>query len=81
MKTLLLTLLVVTIVCLDLASTMICYSHKTPQPSATITCEEKTCYKKSVRKLPAIVAGRGCGCPSKEMLVAIHCCRSDKCNE
>nr|Q9PS09.1 RecName: Full=Dendrotoxin B; Short=DTX-B [Dendroaspis angusticeps]AAB27125.1 dendrotoxin B, DTX-B=K+ channel blocker {N-terminal} [Dendroaspis angusticeps=Eastern green mambas, venom, Peptide Partial, 30 aa] [Dendroaspis angusticeps] len=30
---------------------MICYSHKTPQPSATIGCEEKTCYKKSVRKL------------------------------
>nr|P01405.1 RecName: Full=Toxin 4.9.6 [Dendroaspis viridis] len=60
---------------------MICYSHKTPQNSATITCEEKTCYK-FVTKLPGVILARGCGCPKKEIFrKSIHCCRSDKCNE
>nr|P01406.1 RecName: Full=Toxin S5C4 [Dendroaspis jamesoni kaimosae] len=60
---------------------MICYSHKTPQNSATITCEEKTCYKKFVTNVPGVILARGCGCPKKEIFRSIHCCRSDKCNE
>nr|P18329.1 RecName: Full=Toxin C13S1C1; Flags: Precursor [Dendroaspis angusticeps]CAA36503.1 precursor polypeptide (AA-21 to 59) [Dendroaspis angusticeps]CAA37486.1 angusticeps-type protein (isoform of Da C13S1C1 [Dendroaspis angusticeps] len=80
MKTLLLTLLVVTIVCLDLAHTRICYSHKLLQAKTTKTCEENSCYKRSLPKIPLIIIGRGCGCPLTLPFLRIKCCTSDKCN-
>nr|AKM28629.1 three-finger toxin precursor LB [Micrurus laticollaris] len=77
MKTLLLTLVVVTIVCLDFGYTIICYKKEGSDPFTT-TCLSGICYKK-------ITHGRfnpemGCGCPESRRGVQVSCCMIDKCN-
>nr|AKN63192.1 three-finger toxin precursor L.C [Micrurus laticollaris] len=79
MKTLLLTLVVVTIVCLDLGNSLICYSSK----SDTMTCPEgqNKCEKYAV----PLMQGRWFY--SYECTSACHrgpynvCCSTDLCNK
>nr|AKO63242.1 short chain alpha neurotoxin B.D [Micrurus browni] len=80
MKTLLLTLVVVTIVCLDFGHTMICYNQQTLQPPTTITCSEGQCYRKFWSDHRGTIIERGCGCPNLKLGIKIRCCTSDKCN-
>uniref|UniRef100_R4G7H5 3FTx-Fur-64 n=1 Tax=Furina ornata TaxID=529697 RepID=R4G7H5_9SAUR len=79
MKTLLLTLVVVTIVCLDLGYTLIC--HNTWN-YGYITCEEHQtfCYKAFYNgrtERPLIARGCIATCPEKYEA----CCSTDMCNE
>nr|P43445.1 RecName: Full=Short neurotoxin homolog; Flags: Precursor [Bungarus multicinctus]CAA45882.1 neurotoxin like peptide precursor [Bungarus multicinctus] len=83
MKTLLLTLVVVTIVCLDLGYTIICRTRDTYQIPITFTnCEEgHVCYKYSTTETPnRILIHRGCAakCPKR---LRVICCSTDKCNK
>uniref|UniRef100_R4G2H6 3FTx-Hem-16 n=1 Tax=Hemiaspis signata TaxID=355698 RepID=R4G2H6_9SAUR len=80
MKTLLLTLVVVTIVCLDLGYTMTCCNQQSSQPKTTKTCEESTCYKKTWRDHRGTIIERGCGCPKVKPGIQLECCRTDECN-
>nr|QSI83948.1 three-finger toxin [Calliophis bivirgatus] len=75
MKTLLLTLVVVTILCLDLGYTLICYNTPIKWISKTCAPEEKVCYFGSVMQMFLI---RGCAekCPK-----GYGCCRTDYCNK
>uniref|UniRef100_R4G2E3 3FTx-Bra-30 n=1 Tax=Brachyurophis roperi TaxID=1295043 RepID=R4G2E3_9SAUR len=82
MKTLLLTLVVVTIVCLNLGYTRICYNQKASRPKTTITCPdgETSCYKKDLMSSFGILILRGCGCPKEVPNLLLMCCKKDKCN-
>nr|QSI83963.1 three-finger toxin [Calliophis bivirgatus] len=81
MKTLLLTLVVVTSLCLDLGYTIKCYN--TPLPFIYKTCPEgeKMCFEKSFKigKFKLYVS-RGCTdkCPKGK---AVKCCETNKCNK
>nr|Q9PRI1.1 RecName: Full=Alpha-neurotoxin homolog 7; Short=NXH7; AltName: Full=Alpha-neurotoxin homolog 3; Short=NXH3; Flags: Precursor [Micrurus corallinus]AAF13251.1 alpha neurotoxin homolog 3 [Micrurus corallinus]AAF13252.1 alpha neurotoxin homolog 7 [Micrurus corallinus] len=77
MKTLLLTLVVVTIVCLDFGYTIVCYKRHASD-SQTTTCLSGICYKKITRgsSRPEM----GCGCPQSSRGVKVDCCMRDKCN-
>nr|F8J2G5.1 RecName: Full=Short neurotoxin 342; Short=SNTX-342; Flags: Precursor [Drysdalia coronoides]ACR78505.1 putative short chain neurotoxin 342 [Drysdalia coronoides] len=77
MKTLLLTLVVLTIVCLDLGYTMTCYNQQLSQPQTTTTCAESFCYKKT---WSGTIIERGCGCPPMKPPIRLKCCRTEKCN-
>nr|QSI83923.1 three-finger toxin [Calliophis bivirgatus] len=74
MKTLLLTLVVVTIVCLDLGHTRKCYQGGNPKTIVTCQKGENLCYKKTLPKQTL----RGCGtiCPPPSA-----CCAADRCND
>nr|F5CPD8.1 RecName: Full=Three-finger toxin MALT0057C; AltName: Full=MALT0057C; Flags: Precursor [Micrurus altirostris]AED89565.1 putative three finger toxin precursor [Micrurus altirostris] len=80
MKTLLLTLVVVTIVCLDFGHTMICYNQQSSQPPTTTTCSEGQCYKQRWRDHRGWRTERGCGCPKAIPEVKLNCCKTDRCN-
>uniref|UniRef100_R4FJG1 3FTx-Bra-38 n=1 Tax=Brachyurophis roperi TaxID=1295043 RepID=R4FJG1_9SAUR len=82
MKTLLLTLVVVTIVCLDLGYTRICFNQQSWRPETTTTCPdgENTCYKKVFMTPFRIPIERGCGCPKERRSFRLMCCQKDKCN-
>nr|ACR78502.1 putative short chain neurotoxin 45 [Drysdalia coronoides] len=80
MKTLLLTLVVLTIVCLDLGYTMTCYNQQSSQPQTTTTCAESSCYKKTWRDHRGTIIERGCGCPTVKPGIQRVCCATDKCN-
>nr|A8N285.1 RecName: Full=Long neurotoxin LNTX-2 homolog; Flags: Precursor [Ophiophagus hannah]ABK41954.1 long chain neurotoxin 2-like protein [Ophiophagus hannah] len=85
MKTLLLTLVVVTIVCLDLGYTTKCYV--TPDATSQ-TCPdgENICYTKSWCDVFCSSRGKridlGCAatCPKVKPGVDIKCCSTDNCN-
>nr|QSI83973.1 three-finger toxin [Calliophis bivirgatus] len=76
MKTLLLTLVVVTIVCLDLGYTLQCY--KGNNPKILVTCEkgQNECYIRTFPRPPVMV--RGC---TSHCLARFTCCSTDKCNK
>nr|QSI83945.1 three-finger toxin [Calliophis bivirgatus] len=81
MKTLLLTLVVVTIVCLDLGDTLICYKTKSPEVFVTCKGREKYCYKESYMVFPLVYSyHRGCTeyCSNPN---SSQCCATDKCNK
>nr|AAY47073.1 toxin 3 [Oxyuranus scutellatus scutellatus] len=82
MKTLLLTLVVVTIVCLDLGYTMTCYNQQSSEAKTTTTCSGgvSSCYKKTWSDGRGTRIERGCGCPSVKKGIERICCRTDKCN-
>nr|F5CPE6.1 RecName: Full=Three-finger toxin MALT0070C; Short=3FTx MALT0070C; Flags: Precursor [Micrurus altirostris]AED89573.1 putative three finger toxin precursor [Micrurus altirostris] len=78
MKTLLLTLVVVTIVCLDLGYTLKCYVGR--KPYKLITCPEgsKKCATVPLPTRPLPIFSKGCytSCPSQY----VKCCSTDLCN-
>nr|Q2VBN4.1 RecName: Full=Beta-cardiotoxin CTX23; Flags: Precursor [Ophiophagus hannah]ABB83635.1 cardiotoxin precursor [Ophiophagus hannah] len=84
MKTLLLTLVVVTIVCLDLGYTRKCLN--TPLPLIYKTCPigQDKCIKMTIKKLPSKYdVIRGCTdiCPKSSADVVVVCCDTNKCNK
>nr|P60616.1 RecName: Full=Alpha-bungarotoxin isoform V31; Short=Alpha-BTX V31; Short=Alpha-Bgt(V31); Short=BGTX V31; AltName: Full=Long neurotoxin 1; Flags: Precursor [Bungarus multicinctus]CAB51841.1 alpha-bungarotoxin (V31) [Bungarus multicinctus]CAB51843.1 alpha-bungarotoxin (V31) [Bungarus multicinctus] len=87
MKTLLLTLVVVTIVCLDLGYTIVCHTTAT-SPISAVTCPpgENLCYRKMWCDVFCSSRGKvvelGCAatCPSKKPYEEVTCCSTDKCN-
>nr|P10455.2 RecName: Full=Short neurotoxin C; Flags: Precursor [Laticauda colubrina]BAA75767.1 short chain neurotoxin [Laticauda colubrina] len=82
MKTLLLTLVVVTMVCLDLAYTRRCYNQQSSQPKTTKSCPpgENSCYNKQWRDHRGSITERGCGCPKVKPGIKLRCCESEDCN-
>uniref|UniRef100_R4FIP4 3FTx-Hop-25 n=1 Tax=Hoplocephalus bungaroides TaxID=83403 RepID=R4FIP4_9SAUR len=80
MKTLLLTLVVVTIVCLDLGYTMTCCNQQSSQPKTTIPCPMMFCYKMTWRDHRGTIIKRGCGCPHVKPGIQIECCKTNECN-
>uniref|UniRef100_R4FIT5 3FTx-Pse-89 n=1 Tax=Pseudonaja modesta TaxID=340912 RepID=R4FIT5_9SAUR len=87
MKTLLLTLVVVTIVCLDLGYTRTCY--KTPAPVRPGPCPpgQEICYTKTWCDEWCGIRGKvielGCAatCPTPEKTsIQVTCCSTDRCN-
>nr|QSI83956.1 three-finger toxin [Calliophis bivirgatus] len=79
MKTLLLTLVVVTILCLDLGSTLKCYNTPFPLIYKTCSAEKNLCYQNTyhVGKFITVVT-RGC---TDKCLKDYKCCNTDKCNK
>nr|QSI83955.1 three-finger toxin [Calliophis bivirgatus] len=78
MKTLLLTLVVVTILCLDLGYTLKCYNTIFPAIYKTCPKGQNLCYLKRQRfDYLVILVSRGCTdkCPKDGV-----CCNTDKCN-
>nr|F5CPD7.1 RecName: Full=Three finger toxin MALT0054C; AltName: Full=MALT0054C; Flags: Precursor [Micrurus altirostris]AED89564.1 putative three finger toxin precursor [Micrurus altirostris] len=82
MKTLLLTLVVVTIVCLDFGHTLICYNYWTPLDKTTECCGNgvTTCFAKSWNDHRGRRTDRGCGCPNVKPGIHLNCCKTDRCN-
>nr|O93422.1 RecName: Full=Long neurotoxin homolog; AltName: Full=Kappa-cobrotoxin; Flags: Precursor [Naja atra]CAA76846.1 kappa-cobrotoxin [Naja atra] len=85
MKTLLLTLVVVTIVCLALGYTLTCLICPEKYCNKVHTClnGEKICFKKyDQRKLLGKRYIRGCAdtCPVRKPREIVECCSTDKCN-
>nr|BAA75768.1 short chain neurotoxin [Laticauda colubrina]BAA75769.1 short chain neurotoxin [Laticauda colubrina]BAA75770.1 short chain neurotoxin [Laticauda colubrina]BAA75771.1 short chain neurotoxin [Laticauda colubrina]BAA75772.1 short chain neurotoxin [Laticauda colubrina] len=82
MKTLLLTLVVVTMVCLDLGYTRRCYNQQSSQPKTTKSCPpgENSCYNKQWRDHRGSITERGCGCPKVKPGIKLRCCESEDCN-
>nr|Q2VBN0.1 RecName: Full=Muscarinic toxin 38; Short=MTX38; Flags: Precursor [Ophiophagus hannah]ABB83639.1 muscarinic toxin precursor [Ophiophagus hannah] len=85
MKTLLLTLVVVTIVCLDLGYTMTCYTQYSLSPPTTKTCPDgqNLCYKRWFAFIPhgnKFFRGCAAACPKAEHNEVVRCCARDKCN-
>uniref|UniRef100_R4G2H8 3FTx-Hem-6 n=1 Tax=Hemiaspis signata TaxID=355698 RepID=R4G2H8_9SAUR len=85
MKTLLLTLVVVTIVCLDLGNSFSCY--KTPDvKSEACAAGENQCYTKtwcgSMCSIRGSLIELGCAatCPTAKPGVTVKCCSTDNCN-
>nr|QSI83952.1 three-finger toxin [Calliophis bivirgatus] len=80
MKTLLLTLVVVTIVCLDLGYTLVCIKDESIFPgNEKCLYWQKVCYKRwYLGRSPT----RGCDvtCPRKLPLENVECCSTDFCN-
>nr|A2CKF6.1 RecName: Full=Neurotoxin 3FTx-8a; AltName: Full=3FTx-VIIIa; Flags: Precursor [Bungarus fasciatus]ABI33870.1 three finger toxin [Bungarus fasciatus] len=86
MKTLLLTLVVVTIVCLDLGYTLTCLICPERYCQKVHTCrgEEKLCVKRFYdEKALGWRAKRGCAatCPEAKPKETVECCSTDKCNK
>uniref|UniRef100_R4FIH0 3FTx-Fur-58 n=1 Tax=Furina ornata TaxID=529697 RepID=R4FIH0_9SAUR len=81
MKTLLLTLVVVTIVCLDLGYPLVCL-HSPGSPSYSVCAGYMTiCYRYDFSPIKdKVVTVRGCSasCPGGRNHV---CCSTDMCNE
>nr|C6JUP3.1 RecName: Full=Three-finger toxin MicTx3; AltName: Full=MCOR0100C; AltName: Full=Three-finger toxin 3FTx-3; Flags: Precursor [Micrurus corallinus]ACS74997.1 3FTx precursor [Micrurus corallinus] len=81
MKTLLLTLVVVTIMCLDLGYTLVCYTNVLEPPGTLETCpDDFTCVKKwegGGRRVTQYCS-HACAIPASYEFV--HCCQTDKCN-
>ncbi|ETE58964.1 hypothetical protein L345_15308 [Ophiophagus hannah] len=85
MKTLLLTLVVVTIVCLDLGHTRICLTDYSKVSETIEICPDgqNFCFKKFPKGIPFLPwVNRGCAatCPKPEPKVYVDCCARDKCN-
>uniref|UniRef100_R4G352 3FTx-Ver-10 n=1 Tax=Vermicella annulata TaxID=1295044 RepID=R4G352_9SAUR len=84
MKTLLLTLVVVTIVCLDFGDSLVCYlGYNTPRtcPPGQNLCYTKTwCDGHCGSRGKRIVLGCAATCPIVKPGVDISCCSTDKCN-
>nr|P81783.2 RecName: Full=Candoxin; Flags: Precursor [Bungarus candidus]AAN16112.1 candoxin [Bungarus candidus] len=87
MKTLLLTLVVVTIVCLDLGYTMKCKicNFDTCRAGELKVCAsgEKYCFKESWREARGTRIERGCAatCPKGSVYgLYVLCCTTDDCN-
>uniref|UniRef100_R4G321 3FTx-Pse-99 n=1 Tax=Pseudonaja modesta TaxID=340912 RepID=R4G321_9SAUR len=87
MKTLLLTLVVVTIVCLDLGYTRTCF--KTPAPVRSEPCPpgEDLCFTRTWRDAhsgnrgPRVDLGCAATCPTTDKTeIRISCCSEDDCN-
>nr|ACS74998.1 3FTx precursor [Micrurus corallinus] len=78
MKTLLLTLVVVTIMCLDLGYTRKCRIGKDGFYSVTCTEKENLCFTMFSARSPTQIIERGCAssCSSRYM----KCCSTDSCN-
>nr|QSI83943.1 three-finger toxin [Calliophis bivirgatus]QSI83944.1 three-finger toxin [Calliophis bivirgatus] len=78
MKTLLLTLVVVTILCLDLGYTLECYD--TPFKWHTMTCPkgQNLCFSYFTWKGILV---RGCAATCPVGYSNTHCCDTDRCNE
>nr|ADF50009.1 short-chain three finger toxin isoform 1 [Bungarus flaviceps] len=86
MKSLLLTLVVMTIVCLDLGYTNVCYTHESANPKTSVLCGYGTifCYKSSwiYRGVEKIERGCASACPDmKPNGKYIYCCTRDECND
>uniref|UniRef100_R4G2E4 3FTx-Bra-17 n=1 Tax=Brachyurophis roperi TaxID=1295043 RepID=R4G2E4_9SAUR len=85
MKTLLLTLVVVTIVCLDLGYTMTCYKTA-PVRSEPCPPGEDLCYTKAWCDFRCGTHGKilelGCAatCPIPKHYEDVKCCSTDNCN-
>uniref|UniRef100_A0A8C6XG05 Uncharacterized protein n=2 Tax=Naja naja TaxID=35670 RepID=A0A8C6XG05_NAJNA len=81
MKTLLLTLVVVTIVCLDLGSTLKC-NKLIPLAYKTCPAGKNLCYKMYMVSNKTVPVKRGCidVCPKNSLLVKYECCNTDRCN-
>uniref|UniRef100_R4G2M0 3FTx-Ver-128 n=1 Tax=Vermicella annulata TaxID=1295044 RepID=R4G2M0_9SAUR len=78
MKTLLLTLVVVTIVCLDLGYTLRC--KKTYEDSVVCKEHETICYRYPTyifKSKLIILKGCSASCPDK---TSVLCCSTDMCN-
>nr|P58370.1 RecName: Full=Alpha-neurotoxin homolog 8; Short=NXH8; Flags: Precursor [Micrurus corallinus]CAC50565.1 neurotoxin homologue 8 [Micrurus corallinus] len=86
MKTLLLTLVVVTIMCLDLGYTLECKicNFKTCPTDELRHCAsgETICYKTFWNTHRGLRIDRGCAatCPTVKPGVNIICCKTDNCN-
>nr|WVG99526.1 short-chain [Pseudonaja textilis] len=81
MKTLLLTLVVVTIVCLDLGYTLICHDSENLDDHVVCKEDETMCYQYTFVPFRDFeVVARGCSpsCPEEEDAV---CCSTDLCNK
>nr|QSI83959.1 three-finger toxin [Calliophis bivirgatus] len=78
MKTLLLTLVVVTIMCLDLGYTLKCYEGRVT--SAIVTCEKgmNICAKIIGN---SVFYTRKCAATCPVGYSNTHCCDTDRCNE
>nr|Q98961.1 RecName: Full=Cytotoxin 5; AltName: Full=Cardiotoxin 5; Short=CTX5; Flags: Precursor [Naja atra]AAB18385.1 cardiotoxin 5 [Naja atra] len=81
MKTLLLTLVVVTIVCLDLGYTLKC-NKLVPLFYKTCPAGKNLCYKMFMVSNKMVPVKRGCidVCPKNSALVKYVCCNTDRCN-
>nr|QSI83924.1 three-finger toxin [Calliophis bivirgatus] len=73
MKTLLLTLVVVTIVCLDLGHTRKCYQGGNPKTIMTCKRGQSLCFKKFLP--PPTLRGCAHRCPPNSA-----CCAANRCN-
>ncbi|XP_032078233.1 weak neurotoxin 5-like, partial [Thamnophis elegans] len=85
MKTLLLALLVVTVVCLDFGDTLICYKCKEGLCITERKCSNKQnlCFKRRKLFSPfGLRTRRGCAatCPTRKRNNAIECCSENRCN-
>uniref|UniRef100_R4G7E7 3FTx-Aca-62 n=1 Tax=Acanthophis wellsi TaxID=239747 RepID=R4G7E7_9SAUR len=84
MKTLLLTLVVVTIVCLDLGESVICYlgyNYAQTCPPGENVCFTKTwCDARCGLLGKRVEMGCAATCPKVKPGVDIKCCETDKCN-
>nr|Q9W717.1 RecName: Full=Neurotoxin-like protein NTL2; Flags: Precursor [Naja atra]APB88857.1 neurotoxin-like protein [Naja naja]CAB45156.1 neurotoxin-like protein [Naja atra] len=85
MKTLLLSLVVVTIVCLDLGYTRLCLSDYSIFSETIEICPDghNFCFKKfpkGITRLPWVIRGCAATCPKAEARVYVDCCARDKCN-
>nr|AKN63199.1 three-finger toxin precursor D.L [Micrurus diastema] len=83
MKTLLLTLVVVTIVCLDLGYTRKCYEGKVARKSVTCPKGENLCFTIfSFQFHPARAIEFGCAasCPKVGLGPHVTCCSANNCN-
>uniref|UniRef100_R4FKG3 3FTx-Ver-5 n=1 Tax=Vermicella annulata TaxID=1295044 RepID=R4FKG3_9SAUR len=84
MKTLLLTLVVVTIVCLDLGDSLICYvGYNIPQicPTGEVVCFTKTwCDAHCGERGKRVELGCAATCPIVKPGIDITCCSTNNCN-
>uniref|UniRef100_R4G2Q9 3FTx-Bra-6 n=1 Tax=Brachyurophis roperi TaxID=1295043 RepID=R4G2Q9_9SAUR len=84
MKTLLLTLVVVTIVCLDLGDSLICFEgYKAPKtcPPGQNLCYTKTlCGFRCASRGPRVELGCAATCPIPKPREEVTCCSTDNCN-
>nr|ACR78487.1 putative long chain neurotoxin 29b [Drysdalia coronoides] len=84
MKTLLLTLVVVTIVCLDLGDSLICYlGYNNPQtcaPGQNLCYTKKWCDAFCLQRGKVIQLGCAATCPTAKPGEDVTCCSRDKCN-
>nr|QSI83983.1 three-finger toxin [Calliophis bivirgatus] len=76
MKTLLLTLVVVTIICLDLGYTWRCYQGDNAKTIVTCRKGLNLCYRKTFPKPKKTLRGCTSICPP-----SYSCCAANKCNK